>query len=159
MHVGCCHPWLTEFFWHQPRKTYLWRDEKGSGIFRAINNYDWSWYREALAEFAEMKAREEKKARLEQEEKRQAYLARKMHYLLSTSQVNLRPEQLPWAAWGPAQQRLTSRHMGLTVEVIITQTPSRTPSSSGPCSCASRHSAPADGPHHQWDLPLGRAQH
>ncbi|XP_049625495.1 spermatogenesis-associated protein 17 [Suncus etruscus] len=43
--------------------------------------------REALAEFAEMKAREEKKARLEQEEKKQAYLARKMHYLLSTNQI------------------------------------------------------------------------
>ncbi|XP_055000625.1 spermatogenesis-associated protein 17 isoform X1 [Sorex araneus] len=58
--------------------------------------------REALEEFAEMKEREDKKARLEREEKRQAYLARKMHYLLSTHQIPgvynspFRSEPDPW---------------------------------------------------------------
>lgn len=113
MHVGCCYSWLR-WGWTlaSTQKNLLVKGWKGERGFRAINNYDWSWYREALAEFAEMKAREEKKARLEQEEKRQAYLARKMHYLLSTSQVSLRPEQRPWATWGPAQQRLTSSPHG-----------------------------------------------
>ncbi|KAM9000446.1 spermatogenesis-associated protein 17 isoform 2-T2 [Sarcophilus harrisii] len=42
--------------------------------------------REALEEFAEMKAREKKKADLEKEEKRKQNQARKTHYLLSTKQ-------------------------------------------------------------------------
>lgn len=43
--------------------------------------------REALEEFAEMRDREERKARLEQEEKHRGQQARKMHYLLSTNQT------------------------------------------------------------------------
>ncbi|EGV92550.1 Spermatogenesis-associated protein 17 [Cricetulus griseus] len=43
--------------------------------------------REALEEFAEMKETEERKARLEKEEKLRDQQARKMHYLLSTNQL------------------------------------------------------------------------
>ncbi|CAH6789644.1 Spata17 [Phodopus roborovskii] len=45
-----------------------------------------AYIREALEEFAEMKEREERKARLEREEKLRDQQARKMHYLLSTKQ-------------------------------------------------------------------------
>ncbi|KAL1769607.1 spermatogenesis-associated protein 17 [Sigmodon hispidus] len=43
--------------------------------------------REALEEFTEMREREERKARLEREEKHRDEQARKMHYLLSTKQI------------------------------------------------------------------------
>ncbi|XP_060035200.1 spermatogenesis-associated protein 17 [Erinaceus europaeus] len=58
--------------------------------------------REALDEFAEMKAREKKKADLEREEKERTDRARKMHYLLSTKQIPgiynspFRKEPDPW---------------------------------------------------------------
>ncbi|XP_007950674.1 spermatogenesis-associated protein 17 [Orycteropus afer afer] len=43
--------------------------------------------REALADFSQTKEREEEKAKLEEEEKKRDYQARKMHYLLSTKQI------------------------------------------------------------------------
>ncbi|XP_053164986.1 LOW QUALITY PROTEIN: spermatogenesis-associated protein 17 [Hemicordylus capensis] len=43
--------------------------------------------RKELEEFAEMKEKEEEKKALEREEKKKDYLARKMHYLLSTAQI------------------------------------------------------------------------
>ncbi|XP_020661063.1 spermatogenesis-associated protein 17 isoform X3 [Pogona vitticeps] len=49
----------------------------------ALNN---EMVRKELDEFAEMKEKEEAKKALEREEKKKDYLARKMHYLLSTEQ-------------------------------------------------------------------------
>ncbi|XP_062981649.1 spermatogenesis-associated protein 17 [Elgaria multicarinata webbii] len=50
----------------------------------ALNN---EMVRRELEEFAEMKEKEEVKKALEREEKKKDYLARKMHYLLSTKQT------------------------------------------------------------------------
>ncbi|XP_020661062.2 spermatogenesis-associated protein 17 isoform X1 [Pogona vitticeps] len=50
----------------------------------ALNN---EMVRKELDEFAEMKEKEEAKKALEREEKKKDYLARKMHYLLSTEQI------------------------------------------------------------------------
>ncbi|XP_016076641.1 PREDICTED: spermatogenesis-associated protein 17 [Miniopterus natalensis] len=58
--------------------------------------------REALDEFAEMKAQEERKAALERERQARDHQARKMHYLLSTKQIPgiynspFRKEPDPW---------------------------------------------------------------
>ncbi|XP_042334736.1 spermatogenesis-associated protein 17 isoform X2 [Sceloporus undulatus] len=50
----------------------------------ALNN---EMVRKELEEFAEMKEKEEVKKALERDEKKKDYLARKMHYLLSTEQI------------------------------------------------------------------------
>nr|XP_003216032.2 PREDICTED: spermatogenesis-associated protein 17 [Anolis carolinensis] len=50
----------------------------------ALNN---EMIRKELEEFAEMKEKEEAKKALEREERKKDYLARKMHYLLSTEQI------------------------------------------------------------------------
>ncbi|XP_063146220.1 spermatogenesis-associated protein 17 [Candoia aspera] len=50
----------------------------------ALNN---EMIRRELEEFAEMKEKEEVKKALEREKKKKDYLARKMHYLLSTQQI------------------------------------------------------------------------
>lgn len=50
----------------------------------ALNN---EIVRRELEEFAEMKEKEEEKRALEKERKKKDYLARKMHYLLSTAQI------------------------------------------------------------------------
>ncbi|KAJ6666916.1 hypothetical protein lerEdw1_018918 [Lerista edwardsae] len=50
----------------------------------ALNN---EIVRRELEEFAEMKEKEEEKKALEREKKKKDYLARKMHYLLSTAQI------------------------------------------------------------------------
>uniref|UniRef100_A0A8D2ISB7 Spermatogenesis associated 17 n=1 Tax=Varanus komodoensis TaxID=61221 RepID=A0A8D2ISB7_VARKO len=50
----------------------------------ALNN---EMVRRELEEFAEMKEKEEVKKALERKEKKKDYLARKMHYLLSTEQI------------------------------------------------------------------------
>ncbi|XP_026551535.1 spermatogenesis-associated protein 17 [Pseudonaja textilis] len=65
----------------------------------ALNN---EMVRKELEEFAEMKEKEEVKKALEREKKKKDYLARKMHYLLSTQQIAgiynspYRKEPDPW---------------------------------------------------------------